>query len=96
MELQTILIYLFLLLALYLGSSYTVQKKSSFFLILALLIYAVIFGLRSGVGVDFWGYQGWYNDAMLGLNTYDHVEPGFKMLLDLSASMRMPFSFLRY
>lgn len=96
MVLQTLLIYILLTVLLYVAARQSVQRNTFVFIAGAVFCYAVIFGLRSGVGVDFWGYQGWYNDAMLGLNTYDHVEPGFKMLLDLSASMRLPFSFFLF
>ncbi len=96
MLLQTLLIYILLTVLLYVAAKQSVQRNTFVFVAAAVFCYALIFGLRSGVGVDFWGYQGWYNDAILGLNTYDHIEPGFKFLLNTSASLRLPFSFFLF
>lgn len=96
MVLQTLLLYILLTVLLYIAAKQSFQRNTFVFVAAAVFCYAVIFGLRSGVGVDFWGYKGWYNDAMLGLNTYDHIEPGFKFLLNASAALRLPFSFFLF
>lgn len=93
MVIQTLAIYVFITLLLYIAARYSEEKNTFFFITAAVAIYAVIFGLRSGVGMDFWSYKRWYDDALLGVTGYDHIEPGFRLMMSACASVRLPFSF---
>lgn len=90
---QTLLIYSFLTILLFLAARLSSERNTSFFIICAVLVYSAIFGLRSGVGMDFWSYKQWYDNALLGIRSYDHIEVGFRILMDTCASMHLPFSF---
>lgn len=90
---QTLAVYGFLTISLWTSARYSTEKRNMFFLICAVALYAVLFGLRSGVGMDYYSYQRWYDDAVLGIGSYVHLEPGFRLLIDACASMHLPFSF---
>ena len=91
MVFQTLIVYISLSIILYFAAK---RSESVGFnhLIIALAIYAVIFGLRLGVGVDFWGYKQWYDSAYAGLGVNDSLEPGFNLLIKLCVALGMPFS----
>ena len=90
---QTLAVYGFLTISLWTSARYSTEKRNMFFLICAVALYAVLFGLRSGVGMDYYSYQRWYDDAAMGIGSYVHLEPGFRFLIDACASMHLPFSF---
>ena len=90
---QTIAVYGFLTVSLWTAALQSSQRKTQFFLLCAVAAYAVVFGLRTGVGVDFHSYERWYDDALLGISSYGHLESGFRFLMDACASARLPFSF---
>ena len=90
---QTLTVYGFLTVSLWTAARYSAARKTGFFLICAVAVYAVVFGLRSGVGMDYYSYQRWYDDASLGIQSYAHLEPGFRLLMNACASMHLPFSF---
>ncbi|MBE6236649.1 MAG: EpsG family protein [Bacteroidales bacterium] len=93
MVIQTLLVYISLTLLLYFAARYSAEKNTLFFIVSAIAVYSVVFGLRSGVGMDFWSYKRWYDDALLGIGSYDHLEPGFRFLMDICAAASLPFSF---
>ena len=89
---QTLAVYGFLTVTLWTGARYSSGKRTMFFLICAVTVYAVLFGLRSGVGMDFHSYERWYDDAALGIDSYVHLEPGFRFLMNVCASSHLPFA----
>ena len=89
---RTLAVYGLLTVSLWTGARYSSEKRNMLFLICAVAVYAVLFGLRSGVGMDYYSYERWYEDATLGIASYAHLEPGFRFLLDACASMHLPFS----
>lgn len=93
MVIQTLLIYLLLILVLYLASKSAEQNNEFFIIVVAVLFYAIIFGLRSGVGVDFWGYKEWFDYSAAGFGAYKNMEPGFNLLINLCVRLGLSFSF---
>lgn len=91
--LQTVLIYLILILVLYLASRLAEQRNNFIYIVGAVFFYAIIFGLRSGVGVDFWGYKEWFDYSAAGFGAYKNMEPGFNLLINLCVKFGLPFSF---
>lgn len=51
---QTLAVYGFLTVSLWTAARYSADRKTGFFLICAVAVYAVVFGLRSGVGMDYY------------------------------------------
>lgn len=61
-------------------------------IILSILLYSFIFGVRYGVGMDFFAYLDTYNIAISkGLN-YLRFEPGFLLLVDYCTRFKLHFS----
>lgn len=56
----------------------------------ALIIYSVVFGLRYGVGRDFFTYSENYLDIQSGLNPSQDFESGFALLTSLMARSGLP------
>lgn len=48
--------------------------------LIAILIYSIVFGMRYGVGVDFYGYLDAYKSALIGNSTRD-FEIGFQFII---------------
>lgn len=93
MVLQTILIYVTLIILLYLASKLAEQSNNFIYIVGAIILYATIFGLRSGVGVDFWGYKEWFDYSAAGFGAYKNMEPGFNLLINICVKVGLPFSF---
>ena len=91
--LQTVLIYLILILVLYLAGKLAEQRNNLGYIVGAVFFYAIIFGLRSGVGVDFWGYKEWFDYSAAGFGAYKNMEPGFNLLINICVKAGLPFSF---
>lgn len=51
------------------------------FVVAAVMIYAVVFGCRYGVGVDFYAYEYIYNQTLLGFGGIPNYEPGFMAIV---------------
>lgn len=93
MVLQTILVYVFLLIILYLLASAADKNNNFSFILLGVFIYAIIFGLRSGVGVDFWGYKEWYDELKLWGSDVSEFEIGFTGLGMLCVNLHLSSAF---
>ena len=91
MVFQTLIVYISLSIILYFASK-RAESAGLNQLIIAMVVYAVIFGLRLGVGVDFWGYKQWYDLAYAGLGVNDNSELGFNLLIKICVALGMPFS----
>ena len=92
MVIQTILIYLILTIVLYFASKSAEQNNKFLPIVGAIFLYAVIFGLRTGVGVDFWGYKEWYDIAVAGFDVNSDTEVGFNLLIKTCVNLGLPFS----
>ena len=102
--LQTILVYLFLLLTMMAFVSKTfkiegVALSNNIFgiknspLILAMLLFAVVFGMRYGVGVDHLGYLDDYKDILNSQHSGKIMEPAFAFITNLFAAASLHYSF---
>lgn len=84
---QTISVYIGLLALMFYFSkkSISVQRKNLMWM--PVVIYTLVFGMRYGVGIDYYSYAGYYNSALLGAkNLYlDSIEPSFKFIVDTCA-----------
>lgn len=94
MMVQTITVYLVLSFIMVLFS-YISKKKNSFkYTLIGLFIYSIIMGLRYGVGTDYFSYENIYNSYIeLGNFSYSRLELGFRMLIQLFASLRLSYPF---
>ena len=91
MVIQTLLVYFFITVILYWGSK-TAERRNEFMpVVIAVLAYSIFFGLRSGVGVDFWGYKEWFDFSAAGFGSYKDMEPGFNMLINFCVECGLPF-----
>ena len=86
---QSIFIYLFVGLVLYVGSKKASIKDKPWPIFIAIAIYAIVFGLRYGVGYDTNSYIESYYDYGKG-NIYKEVEPGFLFINQFLYSLGLP------
>lgn len=91
--LQTYLIYILLfILMLYLAKRAS-ERNEWGWMLLAILVYSVVFGVRYGVGVDYFGYLLEYQQAQFAQDSvYDVTEIGFKFVRDMFATNGVHFS----
>lgn len=74
---QTLLVYGILFTCMFLLCRQASIKHKSNYVIAALIIYSIIFGLRYGVGADYFGYLEYY------ISDYnENIEPGFNFLVN--------------
>lgn len=83
---QTIFVYTFLFVIMYMLSKQSAIHNKQSYIIIALILYSATMGLRYGVGVDYFSYVNLYNAIVAG---YDHEdigkELGFTLLMKLFA-----------
>ncbi len=89
--LQTVLVYLSLtVIMLFLSNR---RGRGQWFGVsLAVLLYAIVFGVRYGVGTDYFGYLYYYKLAQTSLSEFDSYEAGFNFLINLFAGEGAHFS----
>ncbi len=84
--LQTYLLYALLFLVMFLLAKRASDKGEWFWMVLAILIYSIIFGMRYGVGVDHLSYLADYQRVSFALDSqYDDTEVGFRFIRDTFA-----------
>lgn len=86
---QSIFVYSTIFIVLYSASKVSVKHNTTKPLIMALLFYATIFGLRYGVGTDFFAYKDMYESALSG-HFETNTEFGFGWLISSMASIKLP------
>lgn len=93
--LQTYLLYALLFLAMFLLAKRASDRGEWFWMVLAILIYSIVFGLRYGVGVDYFGYLEDYQQLFFtGVDSpYDDTESGFRCIRDTLAKSGFHFVF---
>lgn len=89
---QTIFVYLLLTVVLFFTARASDYKNKISYILIGTFFYALIFGLRLGVGVDFWAYQEWYESLALWGDGYINFEPGFTALAYVCLYFHLPFS----
>lgn len=90
-ELQTIIIYLLLTYILLYSAKISNRRESFKPLFCGILFYSLIFGLRYGVGTDYFSYLNNYispSDAY-GMRTAEH---GFSLFTQVMLSLNIPFT----
>ena len=88
---QTIFIYLGLTFILFLSAKTSIKKKSYAPLFWGLFFYSVIFGLRYGVGTDYFSYLNSYLSPSSDLG-FREAERGFYLFTRFFADLDMPFT----
>ena len=84
--LQTYLLYTLLFLVMFLLAKRASDKGEWFWMVLAILIYSIVFGMRYGVGVDHLSYLTNYQRLSFALDSqYDDTEIGFRFIRDTLA-----------
>ncbi len=87
MMFQTLFVYILLAFSMFFLLRKSVENglKMSWSYWLAILLFTLVFGLRYGVGIDYWSYHqvyvNWHNISSTAYA--DHLEPAFKLLLNL-------------
>src|SRR5690606_7555628 len=92
---QTIIIYLFIIAIMSIGGSLKTTKKIlglSFPLFIALIFYSIIFGVRYGVGTDYFAYLEAYQHATIYGELTDNNEFLFDFLTLILAKNGFHFS----
>lgn len=82
--LQTILVYSLLFFVMYVLCYYASKQNKWWAVVVALIIYSIIFGLRYGVGVDFFGYLNIYEKFRLSggdILLREDFEEGFLFII---------------
>ena len=87
--LQTLCVYIFVGLVLYVGSKRSASSGNMSNILIAISIYALIFGLRYGVGYDTNAYIESYSDYGKGY-VEKEIEPGFLFLNQSIYSLGLP------
>ena len=91
--LQTYFIYLLLFVVMLFLAKRASERNEWFWMILAILLYAIVFGLRYGVGVDHLAYLADYmRYGLAASGQYDDTEIGFKFFRDTLAQNDIHFS----
>lgn len=84
--LQTYLLYTLLFTTMLFLAKRASDKGEWFWMVLAILIYSIVFGMRYGVGVDHIGYLEDYQRLSFALDSqYDDTEAGFRFIRDTLA-----------
>lgn len=93
-DIQSIIIYLSLFTIMSLIASKARKEDSWFYIIIAVLIYSIVFGMRYKVGVDYMSYFNDYKYA--SFSTYNlmrtHYEPGFQFIMLTLIGFKAHFS----
>lgn len=89
--LQTIFVYMVVLLALYNGGKKTAETSHFKYVVYAIVFYSIIFGLRYGVGTDTNSYINDYESAVRGMQNSTY-EVGFAWFENLFALNSLPCS----
>lgn len=93
--LQSVVVYSFLALIMILLSKKYVIKGEFKYIIFAIGIYAFVFGIRYGVGTDFFGYVNSYEElAKKGYIYNEEIEGGFVWLMRILAPLHSSALFL--
>lgn len=91
--LQTYLLYALLFLVMFLLAKRASDKGEWFWMVLAILIYSIVFGMRYGVGEDHISYlKDYVQLAFASDNPYDDTEVGFRFIRDTLAQNDFHFS----
>ena len=88
--LQTYLVYLIVMAVLFFTARETARTKHFRYLAIGLVFYAIIFGIRYGVGTDCIQYIKMYDDFARGFEVHQRVEIGYKTLMSIFISMSLP------
>lgn len=86
---STIFIYLSLTVIMFLLCWWAYKNNKWGPVIMAVAIYAIIFGCRYGVGKDFFAYEYMYNQKLYGLGGIIDYEFGFRFIVDSLAALKM-------
>lgn len=90
---QTLFVYVLLFLIMFLCGRKTAQTGKMTYVYVACLLYAIIFGLRYGVGVDFFGYLNGYESIRLYGAEQSKQEIGFFYLTKFIAQLNLHYGF---
>ena len=92
---QTYLLYTLLFLVMFLLAKRASDKGEWFWMILAILIYSIVFGMRYGVGMDHLAYLEDYQQLFFtGVDSqYEDTEIGFRFIRDTLAKGGFHFAF---
>ncbi len=90
--LQTVIVYTLLFCLMLYFSILTAKTKKIKYICYSCLIYAVVFGLRYGVGADFFGYLKAYEYYKLYGIFWRQMEVGFQYLIQYVASLHLSYS----
>lgn len=83
---QSILVYLTLMVLMVVLSKTAIKKKKYRYIVAAISLYAIVFGLRYGVGMDYFGYLDLYESYVrFGTVNQEGLEVGFLGLVKLTA-----------
>lgn len=82
---QSILVYLTLMLLMVALSRTAIKKNNYRYIIAAILLYALVFGLRYGVGMDFFSYLDLYESYLSFGTVKEDLEIGFLGLVKITA-----------
>lgn len=89
--LQTLLVYSSLTMAMLLLSN-SRGRSQWFGISLSVLLFAVVFGVRYGVGTDYFGYLYYYKSTQASLSEFNDYEAGFNFLINILAKNDAHFS----
>ena len=87
MLLQTLFVYIGLVILMTVSSVWARQKHYKIRILVPVLIFSVIFGFRYGVGIDFYSYLESYYDSASIVNSY--YEPGYVFILNLCRKINL-------
>ena len=91
--LQTYLLYALLFLIMFFLAKRASDKGEWFWMILAILMYSIVFGMRYGVGVDHISYLKEYEQlAFVSDNPYDDTEIGYRLIRNILVNGGFHFS----
>lgn len=87
--LQTIIVYIGLVVLMMFYSKKSIPNRRKYFIWIPILVYTLVFGVRYGVGIDYYSYVRFYNAAASGINSYvvDFTEPGFQFFVKSCAAL---------
>lgn len=88
---QTLFVYITLTITMAILCHFAAKEKKWGLAVFAVLIYSVIFGLRYGVGADFFGYKNIYEHINYANDT--RFEPGIIFIMKILSSLNLPTSF---
>ena len=87
---QTLLVYILLSIFVVFFCYVSAKQKREKWMYIAIAIYALVFGFRYGVGVDFISYKEIYECILAGRPSYYEFEPGFMFFIYLLTDMGFP------